>query len=245
MDKEIRKYYDRIKLTQQFANKPQDTDEPPITHTKVFHKEYPRLPSIPLAEVEQDLSEFRQLLNSRGSYRNFSDEPISFENISSILDSCRIIDNAREPESRTYPSGGARFPVELYLLTNNVNGLDKGAYHYSMKDRKLELLVKRDWSKINDNIVSPYINNPGASIFFTSVISRSEVKYGLRAYPYSLIEAGHMGQNIQLSANQMNISSCPVSGFVDDVIIELLDLGPNELPIYSIVLGNKNNGKKD
>jgi SagB-type dehydrogenase family enzyme len=88
-------------------------------------------------------------------------------------------------------------------------------------------------------LISPYLENPAASIFFTSCISRSEVKYGLRAYPYSLIEAGHMGQNIQLASREIGVGSCPVSGFVDETIKYILDLTENEIPIYSISIGHR------
>lgn len=239
MRKEISKFYNRIKLMKDFGNEVTESTEVPITHIKVFHKEYPRFPTIPLINVDCRYTEFQQLLNLRESYRDFSDESINYEEISRILLSCRIVDNDRNPERRTYPSGGARFPVELYLLTNNVEGLKKGVYHYSMKNKKLELLVEQDWSSFKEDIASPYIDNPGASIIFTAVIPRSEVKYGLRSYPYSLIEAGHMGQNIQLTATELDIGSCPVSGFVDDTIINLLDLSENEIPVYSISLGKK------
>lgn len=239
MRKEIIKFYNRTKLGKEFEEEATEPTEVPITHVKVFHKEYPRLPKITLAGINSNPSGLKKLLDSRESYRDFSDEPISYGEISRILLSCKIVDNNREPERRTYPSGGARFPVELYLLTNNVEGLEKGAYHYSIKNKELELLVKQDWGGFEEEIVSPYIDNPGASIIFTAVISRSEVKYGLRAYPYSLIEAGHMGQNIQLAASEMGIGSCPVSGFVDDTVKRILDLSENEIPIYSISLGKK------
>jgi len=63
------------------------------------------------------------------------------------------------------------------------------------------------------------------------------VKYGLRAYPYSLIEAGHMGQNIHLTCAELGIGSCPVSGFVDNTLSKILGLTEEEIPIYSISLG--------
>ena len=68
-------------------------------------------------------------------------------------------------------------------------------------------------------------------------ISRSAVKYGLRAYPYSLIEAGHIGQNICLKCAELGVGCCPVSGFVDEEIVKLLDLTEYELPVYSISIG--------
>jgi len=161
------------------------------------------------------------------------------EILTKLFEILAIVDKNREPERRTYPSGGARFPVELYLFSFNIEGLDKGAYHYNIKEEKIELLLKKDLTNKRRELISPYLENPAAVISFTSVISRSEVKYGYRAYPYSLIESGHMGQNIHLKCAELGIGSCSVSGFVDKIIAELLDLTEDEIPIYTIGLGKK------
>ena len=236
MLKETKKFYEKIRLKEIGED---NLNAPvPITHIKVFYKEYPRMPSINLIKTNEE-SELESLLEMRQSYRIFSDEHIKFEEVSKILRSCRIVDKNREPERRTYPSGGARFPVELYLFSFNIEGLDKGAYHYNIKEEKIELLLKKDLTNKRRELISPYLENPAAVISFTSVISRSEVKYGYRAYPYSLIESGHMGQNIHLKCAELGIGSCSVSGFVDKIIAELLDLTEDEIPIYTIGLGKK------
>lgn len=209
----------------------------PITHTHVFHKEYPRLSSIELPRYDSGDNCLQSLLEMRKSTRNFSDRGISLTDIAKILDSCRIVDQNRTPERRTYPSGGARFPVELYLIAFNIENLVKGAYHYNIKKQKLELLLQENLSNKKREFISPYLENPAATILFTTVIARSEVKYGLRAYPYSLIEAGHMGQNIHLTCTELGIGSCPVSGFIDDAVKEILDLSDEEIPIYSMSVG--------
>ena len=141
------------------------------------------------------------------------------------------------PEKRTYPSGGARFPVELYVVAFNIDDLESGAYHYNIKKGTLETLWEKNLRNRQRELISPYLENPAATIIFTSVIARSEVKYGLRAYPYSLIEAGHMGQNIQLKSAELGIGSCSVSGFIDDTVKEILDLTDDEIPIYTISIG--------
>ena len=46
-----------------------------------------------------------------------------------------------------------------------------------------------------------------------------------------------MGQNLQLSASETGIGSCPVSGFIDDTVKKILDLTDDEIPIYSISIG--------
>ena len=236
MLKEIRNFYKKIKLYEKdLENSAEETLN--ITHIKVFRKSYPRLPSVKLPEVNREDSEFETLLDHRESQRIFSHSPLSFREFSKIVGSCRIVDTKRKPEKRTYPSGGARFPVELYVMPYNVEELEQGAYHYNMKENSLELLLEKDLRNLRRELISPYLENPAATIIFTSVIARSEVKYGLRAYPYSLIEAGHMGQNIQLAASEIGIGSCPVSGFVDDTVKRILDLTDDEMPIYSISIG--------
>lgn len=237
MLKETRDFYRKTRLLPDSEETTEETFN--ITHIEVFRKSYPRLPSVKLQEVDREDSEFENLLDHRESHRDFLDSPISLAELSKIVGSCRIVDVERKPERRTYPSGGARFPVELYVVSYEVDELESGAYHYNMKDNSLELLLGGDLKKQRRELISPYLENPAVTIIFTSVIARSEVKYGLRAYPYSLIEAGHMGQNILLASAEIGVGACPVSGFVDDTVINLLDLSKNEIPIYSISLGKK------
>lgn len=236
MLQEIKEFYEKTKIPEGLEDLPEE--EYPITFIKVFHKSYPRFPIVNLPSVNKE-GEFETLLSLRESCRVFSDNPVKLEEISKILGSCKIVDNLREPEKRTYPSGGARFPVELYLASFNVEDLKKGIYHYNFKRNVLEVLLEQDLTSKKRNIISPYLENPAASIIFTSVIARSEVKYGPRAYVYSLIESGHMGQNIHLACAEIGLGSCSVSGFVDETVRELLDLTESEIPIYSIGFGRK------
>lgn len=237
MLKETRNFYKKTKLYPDSENVVELEETPNITHIEVFRKSYPRLPSVKLPEVNRENSEFEALLDYRESNRNFWDLPLSLAELSKIIGSCRIVDTKRKPERRTYPSGGARFPVELYVVSYNINELKQGAYHYNMKDNNLELLLEKNLKSQRRKLISPFLENPAATIIFTSVIARSEVKYGLRAYPYSLIEAGHMGQNILLAASEIGIGSCSVSGFIDDTVKKILDLTDDEIPIYSISIG--------
>ena len=235
MLEETRKFYERMKLPH-VVGEPLDDSEAPIAFSHVFHKEYPRLPSIPLKQIYEE-GELERLMEERGSTREFSEEPLSFFELSKILSSCRIIDSERDPEKRTYPSGGARFPVELYVVSFNVEGLHGGAYHYNIKRESLERLWEKDLTKEEDQVVSPYLENTAAALVFTSAITRSEIKYGYNAYPYSLIEAGHMAQNIQLTSAKIGVGACSIGGFVDDMIINTFDLTEDEIPIYVVGLG--------
>jgi SagB-type dehydrogenase family enzyme len=236
MLEEIKRFYELIRIRKIEQNN-QD-NEVPITFTHVFKKAYPRLSSIQLPRINSK-SRLEEILKSRESIRDFSNEQMTLKELTKILNSCRIVDKRRYPERRTYPSAGARFPIEIYILNYKISGLDKGAYHYNIDQMSLEVLWEKDLSSKQIEIMGPSIKNPAATIVLTSVISRSEVKYWYKALPFSYLEAGHIGQNIILSATENKIAACPVSGFVDDTIKEILDITYGEIPVYTINIGKK------
>lgn len=229
----IREFYRLTKLGR--VSEPA-SGEAPVSYVKVFHKQYPRMPKTPLPEPSAD-GELEALFASRQSTREYRDEPITLAELAGILQSCRIVDAERQPERRTYPSAGARFPVETYVVAFHVEGLAPGCYHYALASNALETLWERDLGEQSAEFVSSYVSRPAAAIVFTAVIARSEVKYGAKAYPMALIEAGHMAQNMTLACAGQDIGCCPILGFVNDAVSEALDLTGDEIPLYTIALG--------
>ena len=183
--------------------------------------------------------ELFELLAQRKSTREFGGAPLTLAELAEILHSCRIVAKSEEFERRTYPSGGARFPVEIYPVVFRVDGLEAGCYHYDIEDTALELLWRKDLSGWTADIVSDPVENPSTALMMTSVLARCEVKYGARAYPFSMIEAGHMAQNIALAAGRLGIGSCMVGGYINDYIAEILDLTDDEIPVYGVALGRE------
>ena len=160
MLKPIRDFYELTKLDRVIET---GDDVAPVTHVKVFHKEYPRLPRVPLP-ASLPGEELDALLRSRESSRVFSDDPIRSTELAAVLRACRIVDPDREPERRMYPSAGARFPVETYVIAFRVEGLDAGCYHFAASVDALELLWRTDLSRRAPEIVSPFVHHPAAAV---------------------------------------------------------------------------------
>lgn len=235
MIKDTEEFYNKTKFTGE--SYPENGDNTPVEYIHIFHKEYPRLPSVKLSK-DLGKGEYVELLRKRKSIRSYSNKPISIKVLAKILSSCKIVTAGPYPfERRTYPSAGARFPIEIYLIAFRIKGLEPGAYHLNISKFSLETLLKTDLRKYEPSLTSSFINDVAGALIFTTVISRAEVKYGIRAYPYSLIEVGHMGQNVLLSCTKHKIGSCAVGGFVNDDVTKLLDLTEDELPIYAICFG--------
>jgi SagB-type dehydrogenase family enzyme len=147
------------------------------------------------------------------------------------------------PDShRPYPSGGSLYPIETYLFIETLLGCSGGIYHYNPSDHALEFL----WPLppiYNTKLLVPRSDHLdfSALIVFTAVWNRSSAKYGDFAYLLSLLEAGHMSQNIALCGAALDLATCPVAGFEDDQITTLLDLdSTREQPVHVVSLGRYN-----
>jgi len=211
---------------------------------KIYFKTYPRFPRIYLEKSGQtELITLAGSLTHRRSRRQFSGGlPIDIKSIETLLSSIQPSPNsiASEVESlRPYPSAGARYPIELYLLTRSVKELPSSVHHYNFRYHALECL----WPLTDDDIARafPYqqfLTECSAIIVLTAFWGRSCIKYGERGYRYSLLEAGHIAQNISLASEAARLGSCPYGGFHDEELNRLLDLEPSEeAAVYSIILG--------
>ena len=81
---------------------------------------------IPPNQFSIETESFVELLKKRKSRRNFSDEPLSLEELSFLLWSTqgvhRVVGN-NYCTIRTVPSAGARHPFETYLIIKNVKNV--------------------------------------------------------------------------------------------------------------------------
>ncbi|MBY0293952.1 SagB/ThcOx family dehydrogenase [Patescibacteria group bacterium] len=202
------------------------------------HKTYPRMESIALPAPDALEATLGEVLVKRTSASR-SMPPVSF----SLQDLGSLLGHALGRRSggikRNYPSGGALYPVETYLLLPHSDELKAGVYHYNPTDHALERL----WDIPHDVDVMRLVNGPeefimSGLLLFTNVWRRSSIKYGDFAYVLALLEAGHMSENILLVGTALDFHTRPIEGYNDKVLNELLDLDPEkEQVVQTIILG--------
>ncbi len=147
-----------------------------------------------------------------------------------------------EHEGRTIPSGGALYPLELYLLANRVEGVRAGVHHFDPFDRSLELLPG-DAGRLTGALVDPELARAPAVLAVTGVFWRSRFKYGHRGYRFTLLEAGHAMQNALLSAAALGLDALPIGGYYDSVVDGILGVnGVDESTIYLLAVGSAAGG---
>lgn len=197
-------------------------------------KEYRRMPRIALPEGEIDTS-LSHALRGRSSQRELSIAPLTPKTIGTLLGNAL----GTRGHFRHYPSGGALYPIETYVILKHTEEIARGVYHYEPKSHALEYL----WETPKDlDLFIPamaWANNAPMLILFTGIWERNYVKYGDFGYLLGILEAGHMAENILLSCSALGLAACPLGGFRPDAVSEVLDLDPEqEQPVYVIALGH-------
>ena len=129
--------------------------------------------------------------------------------------------------SRTVPSAGARYPLELYILQcTEQQALPPGIYHYNVRTHALELVQSRTFTGSDQERMSPlpWFTKIHGLICISAVFNRTVGKYGTRGYRYVLLEAGHVGQNMLLAAADRDVVLVPVGGVEDGVLEQYIGL---------------------
>ncbi|NBV77474.1 SagB/ThcOx family dehydrogenase [bacterium] len=201
-----------------------------------LHKHYPRFERILLPTPSASSFSLTDALEQRVSGGEMPAAPLSLQQLGDILGyglGCRP-----ETVKRNYPSGGALYPIETYLITTSVLDLVPGAFHYNPTHHALERLLTLEENFAVTSCIPGHKNLAvNTLLVFTSVWERSSAKYGHLSFIHGLLEAGHMSQNILLLATARGIPARPMAGFDDTTILKLLDLNPEvEQPVHSITL---------
>jgi SagB-type dehydrogenase family enzyme len=203
----------------------------------------------PLTELppsKQLIIPLSQAIVQRESARSFIPDRLSAEEIATILWSSHGVsrENANTDFPRPFrvaPSGGALYPIEVFMYCSIDQELQSGLYHYGASSRELRFLNASQHlgSALIDAFVQKDLAKSASAIFImTAFFDRSTFKYGERGYRFVMIEAGHIAQNIALVATGLGISCVSVGGYFDRTMDRLLDLdGTYQSVIYTVLVG--------
>ena len=94
---------------------------------------------------------------------------------------------------RCNASSGNLQPSEAYLISNGIQGIDDGLFHYSPLEHELELL-----SNANEELTLP---ENSFLVCLSSIVWREAWKYGERAWRYTQLDCGHALKALEISAS--------------------------------------------
>ncbi|NEU57124.1 SagB/ThcOx family dehydrogenase [Halorussus sp. MSC15.2] len=199
-------------------------------------------------ELDADLG---TVLDGRRTVRQYADDSLSKRDLATLLrygvgvSATRSDGAGNAKQFRTYPSAGGLYPVELYPVVLDVDGLDSGLYYYSASEHGLRRLRTDDPELADDFadalITSDRLNLASAPVVFvmTGAFPRNKAKYGPRGYRYVLQESAHAAQNLLLVAEALGLGTVPAAAFRDRALNDVLDVdGVNEAVVYTVGAGH-------
>lgn len=191
------------------------------------------LPEVPAGKD----GSFTDLMYERRSVRKFAPAEIALDHLAHVLFAAQGI--TRQNRYRTVPSAGALYPLEVYVVSGKVQGLEAGLYAYRPHGHELVQVAAGDLRQAlaRHCYGQMWVAEAQAVLVISAVYERVTGKYGSRGERYAHIEAGCAAQNVSLAGYSLGLGSTVVGAFNDGEVAELIRSGKEEKPLIVMPLG--------
>jgi SagB-type dehydrogenase family enzyme len=229
--------YNHVSPSDQFLKLPPPPLEKPYPPEGPFVS-LPRADTIAVPPLD-----LRTAIENRRSVRRYLRDPLSPSELSYLLWCTQGIVQVVDPyyTLRNVPSAGGRHSFETCLLINRVEGIRPGLYQYlSFTHRLMEMDTRPG---ITDRVMAAclgqaFVRNSAVTFLWSCVVYRMAWRYAERAWRLVHLDAGHVGQNLYLAAEQVGCGTCAMGAFDDQLMADLLGIdGVEEFVIYCAAVG--------
>jgi SagB-type dehydrogenase family enzyme len=185
-------------------------DTPPIKQREPQGQLFP-LDQAPEAELPDDTIE--AVIVRRGSSRRFRRSPITYQQLSTMLD------RAAQVIPADFLDGPGATLNQLYLIVHDVEGLPSGSYVFHPQQAVLEQLKAGDFREQAGYLGLHQALPADASvdIFFLTDLAPVLERYGNRGYRIAQVEASIRGGKLYLGAYAQRLGASGLTFFDDDV----------------------------
>ena len=208
-------------------------DEPARTRDWRHH---PVVPLPPRARVALPLE---QTLRRRRTHRSFGKSTLDGGQLATLLGHAAGVQGLlpaepfRDVQVRPYPSGGARHPLEFYVVARtSAPDLPSGVHHWNAETGTLRSLAPAPPESVLRRRFEDRTYYLGASVWVlvSSIWQRRAFKYECNIMRNILLETGAVMQNLLLVATAMGLVGCPFD-VRREPLEDLLGLDPLQEPL--------------
>lgn len=171
---------------------------------------------------------------SRRSVRRFAPKSLSLEQIGQLLWAAQGI-TGRWAGERAAPSAGACHPLIFYACNAD------GVWRYHPEEHALLRHLAQDvrGALARAALNQRFIAEAGCTFVVSAIFERTTRRYGERGRNrYVPMDVGHAAQNLLLEAVALGLASVPVGAFDDAAVRRVLELPPQEEPLYILPVGH-------
>jgi SagB-type dehydrogenase family enzyme len=193
-------------------------------------------PPIDWGPTGQGLAE---TLHTRRSTRQYTGAAISLEDLTALLDFTYHPQHYAEQALEGHSGFFDLSLIETFIAVSDINGLEAGCYYYAVHAQELrQVRFKQFRSELHYLCLQQELGRDAAAlVFHTADLKAAVARYGDRAYRYLHLDAGHLGQRLNLAAIRLHLGVSGIGGFFDDQVNDVLGLPADEAVLYITTLG--------
>lgn len=200
----------------------------------------------PPAKISPRIS-LDQAIQQRKSHRQFTTKPLTIQELSYLLWATQGVKGKAQHRGspvvlRPIPTPGGFNPFETYVFLRRVKNVPVGLYRYIPNKHLLHFVYQEDelFDKIKYACLNQSSTITSAVVFIWTVIPyRVTWRYGEKFGAKSIaIAAGHLCQNLYLTAEEVNCGTCAIGAYFQEEIDTIIRVdGKDEFVIYVAPLG--------
>jgi SagB-type dehydrogenase family enzyme len=186
-----------------------------------------------------NLTGLEQTMLKRRSTRAYTGQNLTLNELRQILDFTYQPQNSMEQGLDRSPDYFDLNLIETFIAISGVDGLEEGCYYYAPRAQELrQIRFKNFRRELHRLCLGQDLGRDAAAVVFhTADLAKAVEVYGDRAYRYLHLDAGHLGQRLNLAAIRLNLGVSGIAGFFDDQVNEVLGIPTDEAVIYITTLG--------
>ena len=186
-----------------------------------------------------DLELLENTILQRRSTREYSGGKLELAELKAILDFTYQTQNYADQGIDGDPDYFDLSLIETFVAVTGVENLEEGCYYYAPKSQELrQIRFKNFRDELHYLCLGQELGrDAGAVVFHTADLSKAVAKYGDRAYRYLHMDAGHLGQRLNLAAIALGVGVSGIAGFFDDLVNDVLGIPSDEAVLYITTLG--------
>lgn len=214
---------------------------------------YKRYPGCPVVPLERDFTaldgvDFAAVIVDDLAEAPAQANPLSMSQVSVLLlftlgqTGTITLPNQGDLLLKAVPSGGARHPVEGYLLTLDTETIQPGSYHYAVDQHALELVQgppsHGELLTLVPEIGSGPAFQPKAVLVFAAKLERPMWRYrdDSRSFRVVLHDVGHIIEQVKLVARAVGLVAYVTSRVSDQALTNWLGLDSDECLLDCVLL---------
>ncbi|MBD2437901.1 SagB/ThcOx family dehydrogenase [Nostoc sp. FACHB-110] len=187
----------------------------------------------------ENLSGLEYTIHKRRSTRAYSGEDLTFDELKAVIDFTYQPQNYIDQHLDAAPDYFDLNLIETFIAVCGVKGLEAGCYYYAPKAQELrQIRFKNFRRELHFLCLGQELGRDAAAVVFhTADLKAAIAQYGDRVYRYLHMDAGHLGQRLNLAAVNLNLGVSGIGGFFDDHVNEVLGIPADEAVLYITTLG--------